>query len=99
MQLLRGGTAWPATGSRFRTRHFWLQGAVGGGNVHFGPYHSGREGGRTKSGQLTPGEEIRVRAPEREKRVQVEPLRRARNLLGFATFQAAQAGLYYCAAG
>lgn len=30
MQLLRGGTAWPATGSRFRTRHFWLQGAVGG---------------------------------------------------------------------
>lgn len=74
-------------------------GGSGRGNVHFGPYHSGREGGRTKSGQLTSGEEVRVRAPEREKRVQVEPLRRARNLLGFATFQAAQAGLYYCAAG
>ena len=50
------------------------------------------------SGQLTPGEEVRIRAPEREKRVRIEPLRRASNLLGFATFQVAKAGLYYSAA-
>ena len=52
-----------------------------------------------KRGQLTPGEEVRIRAPEREKRVRIEPLRRARNLLGFATFQVAEAGLYYSATG
>lgn len=50
------------------------------------------------SGRLTPGEEVRLGAPEREKRVRIEPLGRARNLLGFATFQAAKAGLYYSAA-
>lgn len=30
MQLRRRGIAWPATGSMLRTRHFWMQGAVGG---------------------------------------------------------------------
>lgn len=74
-------------------------GGSGRGNVQLGPYHSGRDGGHAKSEQLTPGEEVRIRAPEREKRVRIEPLRRARNLLGFATFQVAKAGLYYSAAG
>lgn len=37
----------------------------GEGNVQSGAYHSGQRGGRTKSRQLTSGEEVQVRAPER----------------------------------
>lgn len=39
-------------------------GGSGRGNAQFGSYHSGRNGGRAKSGsgQLTPGEEVRVRS-------------------------------------
>lgn len=47
-------------------------GGSGRGNVEFGPYHSGPGGGRAKSGQLTPGGEVRVRAPKEGKRVRVE---------------------------
>lgn len=69
-------------------------GGSGRGNAQFGSYHSGRNGGRAKSGsgQLTPGEEVRVRSPERGNRVRTEPLQEERNLFGFATFQVARVG-------
>lgn len=49
-------------------------GGSGRGNVQLGPYHSGRDGGHAKSGQVTSGEEVRIRAPKREKRVRIEHL-------------------------
>lgn len=48
-------------------------GGSGLGKVQNGPYHSLRGGGRAKSRQVAPGEEVRVRVPKRGKQARPEP--------------------------
>lgn len=58
--------------------HFWREGGRGKGNIPGGAYHSGWSGGRVKSGQLTPREEVQVRAPEPGQRLWAVPPKEGR---------------------